>query len=138
GIYNKDNLTITWTGTYNTTTDTLTWDNPSSSQNEDVEVLENGNILINKDISLVYLNLPTENETIVRNTVFGTLESQEGLTETVEDSFETIINLTTNITVEKQWLGDLEENRPTEIQVYLTANGTKVETEQPLTLNKEN
>lgn len=138
GIYNKDNLTITWTGTYKTTTDTLTWDNPSSAQNEDVEVLENGNILINKDISLVYLNLPTENETIVRNTVSGTLESQEGLTETVEDSFETIINLTTNITVEKQWLGDLEENRPTEIQVYLTANGTKVETEQPLTLNKEN
>ena len=138
GIYNKDNLTITWTGTYNTTTDILTWDNPNSTQNEDVEILADGNILINKEISVLYNNIPTEEGTIITNNVSGTLLSQEGLKEIVNDTVETQTDFKTDITVEKQWLGDLEENRPTEIQVYLTANGTKVETEQPLTLNKEN
>ena len=138
GIYDENNLTITWTGTYNTTTDILTWDNPNSTQNEDVEILADGNILINKEISVLYNNIPTEEGTIITNNVSGTLLSQEGLKEIVNDTVETQTDFKTDITVEKQWLGDLEENRPTEIQVYLTANGTKVETEQPLTLNKEN
>ena len=53
GVYDKENLTITWTGTYDTTTNILTWDNPNAIENEDVKILEDGNIQITKKISLI-------------------------------------------------------------------------------------
>ena len=135
GIYDEETLTITWTGVYDTAEKILKWDNTNSADNDDVEVLEDGNIQITKDISLKYLDIPLADTTKIENNIEGTLESEEGLKEIVKDTFETTTNFKTKVVVEKQWLGDTEQERPTEITIKLLVGETE---QQEATLNKDN
>ena len=135
GIYDEETLTITWTGVYDTAEKILKWDNTNSVDNDDVEILEDGNIQITKDISLKYVDIPLDDNTKIENNIEGTLESEEGLKEIVEDTFETTTNFKTKVVVEKQWLGDTEQERPTEITIKLLVGETE---QQEATLNKDN
>ena len=135
GIYDANAQTITWRGLYDEDTQILTWDNENAGENEDVEVLQDGNIKITKDISLVYQDLPLTEGTIIQNKVEGTLETKKGFKETTEDSFETNTDFKIKIEVEKQWLGDFEEDRPESVTINLLANGQQQDTK---TLTKDN
>lgn len=135
GVYDDDAQTITWRGLYDANEDILTWDNEKAGENEGVEVLPSGNIKITKNISLVYKNIPLTEGTIIENDIEGTLETKKGFKETTEDSFETKTDFKIKIMVEKQWLGDFEEDRPENVTIKLLANGQEQDTK---TLDKNN
>ena len=135
GLYDDEKLTITWSGTYNMETGILVWDNSKLSDNEDVVKLPDGNIQINKKISLKYKEISLNEGTTIPNNIEGTLESQGKLIETVKDTFETTTNFKTKIVVEKKWVGDTEAQRPPEITIKLLSDGNE---QQTVILNAEN
>ena len=135
GEYDEETQAIKWTGKYNTETQTLIWNNTNLANNEDVQILTDGNIQITKNLSLKYVEIPIEEGTTIINEIEGTIESEEGLKETVEDNFETTTDFKTKIVVEKQWLGDTENDRPTELTVNLLVGGNQ---QQEAKLNIEN
>ena len=134
GIYDQETQTITWSGTYDQSSGVVTWDNSNAASNEDVVNLEDGNIQITKDLSLTYKDIPLD-ETKIVNKVEGIVESEEGLQEIVENTFETTTDFKTKVVVEKNWMGDTETQRPTEVTVKLMADGNE---QQTAILNSQN
>lgn len=152
GTYNVDEETeiptITWTGTYNFDTNTITWSDGSTQvleiNTEDVKI----NVIeFSKMISLVYEGIEiTDEGTTIHNEVKGTIELSNGAKDEDTDFVDTVTDFTKDITVIKDWQGDIVTKedgtteivgRPEEVTVKLNkvlSDGTKVELAK-MTLN---
>ncbi len=133
GIYNESDQTITWTGTYNTTKDYISWNdeiNTGVILNEEKQVKV---AMFTKEISFVYLGTTYDdngNEVYsgityndegkeIINTVKGTIKLSNNLTDEREASCTTIAEWKKDVIVNKEWKGDTEETRPDSIDVTL-------------------
>lgn len=142
GTYNYEEdtyPTITWLGTYNFETNSITWSNGESqileSSTETLDNIKTNTINLQKSISVRYKNIGVNNNgEIISNEVEGNLILKNNITETSNSTWTTKIDFKKQIAVVKEWNGDriqdeqgqiVIKGRPKEISVNLnkTLNG---------------
>ncbi len=133
--------TITWSGIYNFDTNTITWSDESTQVLEiNTEDVKLNTIEFSKTISFVYEGIEIADEgTTIHNEVKGRVELSNGAQDEDTDFVDTVTDFTKDITVIKDWQGDLVTKedgtteivgRPEEVTVKLNRvmpDGTKVE-----------
>ena len=149
GTYTEEgtNYKITWTGTYNPTSNIITWSGGTSEELDSQEIEGINKIKFSKTISVLYEesklieNYETaktnSTDAIITNNVEASISLINNVTQKATSSAETEINFSRNIEVVKEWKGDqsLLASRPTSINAKLKDGDTVLDTQE---LNSSN